>query len=833
MNEDEFPVDAPHDAVMPGPEFVQDVAEWVAAAFAGVARPGPDQRIEQEVRRQDHGVFALGKSCLGTPIKIGQQPFVHGLGTHANSEIAVTVPPRARVFKAQVGIDNNYDTQGKRGSVQFSIELDGREVFRTPTLHGGDEPAAVSLDLPAGVKQLILKVDTTPDGPGYDQSDWADACFVLEDGTRAWLDGAQADPLLMKCVPPFSFRYGDAPSAELLNTWPRTVETKDQPDRLEHRVHWTDPGTHLRVTALVTLYKRYAAVDWLLYFENQGQEDTPILADVQALDATLSIGPVQQPVVLHQIKGDTCGADTFLAGETPLVAGKEIRIAPVGGRSSNGSFPFMNLESAGRGLLTAIGWSGQWAAALTRDSAGATRFRAGMEQTHLRLHSGERIRSPRIVLLPWSGDRQTAHNRFRRLMLFCYVPQQGGRPVRPPVALQCYDRYNRALPEWGTEAGQLRAVRAAKDIGCDTLWLDAAWFPGDFPNGVGNWTCKLAEFPRGLKPISEACHAQGLKFMVWFEPERVAAGSQVAREHPEFVFGTPAPAGGLSGGLFKLSDPAARRWLTDLLSARIAEFGLDIYRNDFNIDPLKFWRENDAPDRQGMTEIRYIEGLYEMWDELRARHPGLLIDNCASGGRRIDVEMCMRSLPLWRSDMGCSQNPVDWNQVQCGGLSLYIPFHAVASWTPAPYDVRSVSSAGVVCQWDYLNEQFPLDQARASLAEARENQKFWIGDFYPLTPQSAAQDQWAAYQFHRPDLDAGIVLVFRRGESRYTGLNVRLRGLSPTSTYQVEFIDDAREKTSRTMTGEELLSSLEPRLSRPATSLLVRYGPATGAVRVP
>jgi len=44
--------------------------------------------------------------------------------------------------------------------------------------------------------------------------------------------------------------------------------------------------------------------------------------------------------------------------------------------------------------------------------------------------------------------------------------------------------------------------------------------------------------------------------------------------------------------------------------------------------------DRDTPDRQGMTEIRYVEGLYEMWDELRAKHPGLLIDNCASGGRR-------------------------------------------------------------------------------------------------------------------------------------------------------------------------------------------------------
>jgi len=105
-------------------------------------------------------------------------------------------------------------------------------------------------------------------------------------------------------------------------------------------------------------------------------------------------------------------------------------------------------------------------------------------------------------------------------------------------------------------------------VGCDTHWLDAAWFEGGFPNGVGNWFCPPRNFPNGLKPLSDACHQMGLKFLLWFEPERVAPGTQIAREHPEFVFG------GDKGGLFKLSDPAARRWLTDLLSRRITEFGL-------------------------------------------------------------------------------------------------------------------------------------------------------------------------------------------------------------------------------------------------------------------
>jgi alpha-galactosidase len=280
---------------------------------------------------------------------------------------------------------------------------------------------------------------------------------------------------------------------------------------------------------------------------------------------------------------------------------------------------------------------------------------------------------------------------------------------------------------------------------------------------------------------------------------------------------------GGKGGLFRLNDPAARRWLTELLARRIAEYGVDIYRNDFNMDPLDFWRRNDPPDRQGMTEIRYVEGLYRMFDDLRAKFPGLLIDNCASGGRRIDLEMCMRSVPLWRSDTGCSPGHLDWNQSQTWGLSQYLPLHIVCGWTPAPYEFRSSATAGAVAEWGYLDENFPVDLAIAAIAETRENQKYWYGDFYPLTPCTTAPDAWMAYQLHRPDLDAGLVLAFRHPESDYTGRAVRLKALNADRLYTVEFIDDARNKERKTLSGRELMSALDIRLSGKGSSLVIRY----------
>ena len=821
----DIPADAPQDAVMAGPAEIQEMQDWASAVFTGRVPPGHAPAVRVVVRRQDHSMLRFGLSCMETPIQIGKRKFKHGLGTHANSELLLRLPPDAREFKAFVGLDNNFDTEGVQGSVQFSVEVAGKAVFRTPVMRGTNGPVPVRVTLPLDTRELVLKVDATADGPSHDQADWADACVVTGDGKVHWAD-AGPQPFT-RTLRPFSFRYAGTATGMALKDWHRVAETNETPSRIWYKVSWTDPATSLRVNATASAFKRYPAVEWVLEFENTGTEDTPLIEQVQALDVQLRTGYFRKPVTLHHLLGDVCGERSFLPLESEVAPGKPVALAPEGGRSSNGAFPFFNVQYGDEGIIAAIGWSGQWRATLDRAASGPTTLRAGMEKMSLSLHPGEKIRTPRILVMPWKGDRVTAHNRFRRLMLFEYAPRLNGRPMAMPIALQCFDRYVNKLPDWGTEATQVRAARAAYNTGCDMHWLDAAWFEGGFPNGVGNWFCPSERFPRGLKPISDACHQLGLKFIVWFEPERVAQGSQIAREHPEFVFG------GDKGGLFKLNDPAARSWLSELLSRRINEFGMDAYRNDFNIDPLPFWRQADATNRVGLTEIRYVEGHYALWDELLARHPGLFIDNCASGGRRIDLETCRRSVPLWHSDTGCSPGHADWNHTQVYGLSLYVPLFSGCAWTPDLYELRSAATTGVICQFPVLDEGFSFNSARAALAEIKETQRYWYGDFYPLTPCVPGPGSMFAWQLHRSDLGAGAVFAFRHSECPYPVLQAGLRGLNAGASYHVDFFEEGRSHQRRTLTGKQLATNVELRMSKRGTSLLVRYKQAAAPVLAP
>ena len=824
MLDTDIPTLAPNDDIMAKPADIMQVQDWASLAFTGQHAAGAQSHVEMQVINQDYNLLQFGKSCLETPIKLGNQTYTHGLGTHANSEILVQVPKGVNRFIAMAGVDNNSITGGTRGSVQFIVKVNEEEVVHTDTLTAASAAVPIWVDIPAGVSQIRLIVDNAGDC-SCDQADWAEARFITTDNHVIYLDDNQPNSMLLSTAPPFSFVYNGISSKNFIDSWTRTSEMQDYDSKVVYNINWDDPVTNLRVSAVVTVFKLYPAVDWVVYFENRGSADTPIIENIQAADFLLRTSSDQQKAILHRIAGDSCSEGTFVPYDTDVSVSQSISMAPSGGRPSNTTaFPFFNYQYEDKGIIAAIGWSGQWKATLERLSNSPTRLQAGMELTHLVLHPGEKIRTPRVLLMDWKGDLQAAQNRFRRLMLFNYVPKQNNKPTRMPIALQTFDRYI-GRSGWATEAGQLDGVANAYNMGCDTYWLDAGWLLGGLPNGVGNWFPDSSRFPNGLKPIGDACHERDLRFILWFEPERVAAGSQIATEHPEWVFG------GSNGGLFKLSDDNARQWLTELLCSRIKEYGIDTYRNDFNIDPLGYWRGNDAADRQGMTEIQYVEGHYQMWDEMIARNPGLWIDNCASGGRRIDLESCMRSFPLWRSDTSCWAGHPEWDQVQSYGLCNYVPLFTASSWSPDAYTTRSSASTGVLCAWGYLEAGFPYDQAAAAIDEVKENQKYWYGDFYPITPCSSASDAFMAYQLHRSDLNEGAIFAFRHSNCTTASVTAQLKGIDPNTTYLIESIDDNRYKTLQVIPGSTLISSgYVINIPGTSSSRVIRYRPTSGTL---
>lgn len=616
---------------------------------------------------------------------------------------------------------------------------------------------------------------------------------------RTWSASAftVADPI-------FSAFYDGKPLRDEIGNW--TVKTEEKQftkDRAGRTIILTDPATHLEIRCAVVEYAGFPAVEWVLTLHNAGDKDTPILEGIRPMD--WRIPWAEDGVTIHYSLGDSNDGKSF-APMTKTLSPSDSEpfvLAPTGGRSSEDYMPFFNIEGKGRGIVMAVGWSGQWETGFEYGGAPAMRVRSGMQTTHLRLHPGETIRTPRMLLVFWKGDDPLrSNNLLRQLLIAHYLPRRNGELVLAPIC----GSTGEVDPDGTYEGPHVRRMLPYAKRGIEVFWSDMdpqQWYPGGFPEGTGTWEPDLTKYPHGLKPIGEAAHAAGLQYLLWFEPERVAKGTFIAREHPDWV------SGGKDGGLFKLHIPEARKWITDYIDKQVTEAQIDWMRWDFNTQPLKAWKKSDEKDRQGMTEIGHITGLYAMWDEYRQRHPGLVIDLCASGGRRNDLESLMRGLPLWHSDMPCLAKPKpEADQLQNAGLFRWIPLHGSGMFDLEPsYAFRSNMTTGnILCS---INDKgmvgegapAPDDPVVCTVAIYKKVRPYLLGDFYPLFPHGDATNVWYANQFHRTDLDAGMVQVFRRENCTEDNTILHLKGLSPDKKYELNTEDDPKV---RTMTGAEL-----------------------------
>ena len=641
-------------------------------------------------------------------------------------------------------------------------------------------------------------------------------CSVCEG--RNWLDGILGTEA-QGGARPFSFVLDGRPSSQLLANW--STETRIErldADRTRLATAWTDPATGLRVTCDAVRYADFPALDWVLYFENTGKVDTPVIESIQAADLTIR-SPLGGEVayLLHRTNGAPANPTDFEVSRLAVDPNHAVTMSGGGGRSSNKDFPFFKVETGMGSLIFAVGWSGQWQATLECPDRQRLHVTAGLELTRFRLHPGERVRTPRILVLHWEGDTLESNAQFRQLIYKHYCAKRGGRvPLPIPFVNTCFTRGGGWLNECNAE-NQVLLIKAYAPIGVEALITDAGWFEGGWPSGAGNWVPRKDAYPQGMAPVAKAAKEHGMVYGLWFEPERVVAGTPIHREHPEWC---------LAGGkqpqetyLLNFGLPEVQDYMFRIVKGFMDLDGFAFYRQDFNMDPLAYWRYNDAPDRQGITEIKYIEGLYAYWDRIAREYPDSIREECASGGRRIDLETVMRMHLHQESDYWFD-NEVD--QARIWALSQYLPNNVFD--TPLTrlddYSFRSTMACSLIPGWIADEPGFDKHRAKQLMNRYRKLRHLLVGAWYPLLPYSRDCRHWMAYQFHRPDLDQGVVLVFRRPESRYKTVELTLRGLSADKTYELDFETLNAKTTGR---GQDLTQRLEITIPEPGSSELITY----------
>jgi hypothetical protein len=118
------------------------------------------------------------RSAAGGPLMLRGAEYFLGLGMHSRSKVTYDLHAEYRKFSSVVGID---DAAQGLGSVVFSVEIDGRVIYKSPLLTGRDQPLQIGpLDV-TGAKQLALMVDFAARGDIRDYADWCDPILIRAD----------------------------------------------------------------------------------------------------------------------------------------------------------------------------------------------------------------------------------------------------------------------------------------------------------------------------------------------------------------------------------------------------------------------------------------------------------------------------------------------------------------------------------------------------------------------------------------------------------------------------------------------------------------------------
>lgn len=683
---------------------------------------------------------------------------------------------------------------------------------------------------------------------------------------------------------PFSFNYGG--QAFDTRTWKYSQISANSWSYL-------DRERKLLVTIKMESYLDFGATKWYLTFENLGSSTTKLIDNVQVANLNLigAITSINQRFSIFYNAGalgddprnDGSAAATPVSDFTPILNSPppnvSLQFTSSQGRSSSGVMPYFNIQypDTRSGLIVAIGWSGQWRNSFAVDGTGTNfSIKAGQQYFSAQLRPGEKVRTPAILIMPWTGENYfVGQNQFRQLMLKYFTPKDSNGQAPKPIGAA-----STALLASAWERLRATDIKNAitniknSGIPLNTIWNDAGWYPvltrdqnpqlydyltprgadNLWLTGLGDWMSDPVRYPSDYRDVSEAAHQAGFKSLLWFEPERVSlparAYSRLASQYQLLQDPVNEPYHPQLFELINFSDGNVVNQQSDLFKQKINLFGLDIFRQDFNINQvLSYWQKNDANQsaamggisRTGITEAAYIAGLYNFWDTLRAAHPDLVIDNCASGGRRLDFEALSRTVALWRSDR--VWDPVE-QQNQMLGLAMWVPLQGrgTDSVTSLPayglsgdellkYKIRSgYGWTGVYAfNWNALTPAtsqllkkevtqlfgpLPGQLNNTSLAE------IFKGDFYSMDYSQQLSvvpvklpglmlsslgnlSTWTGWQFVRPDLDISVVQLFKRSKEASSSNRFVLKGLKSNQVYSVKDLDTG---ISQTIAGQTLLN---------------------------
>ncbi len=788
---------------------------------------------------------------LGGTLTIAGIEFEKGLRTHPDpnypAEFVYDISGYDyNTFYARVG----KDSYGGGGHVQFIVLADGEKVAESPLLTQGDN-YELACDI-TGCQILTLQVTDGGDGVAADSAAWGNAllCYdaltdiVPEQVTPTPDDGLEpmekyAAYLADLATFPISFRYDGRTyrgfSSEHFTENDRKVNKGEKGTATTVTLTHLDSGVTVRVEAVV--YPAYNAFEWTVYFTNNTETRTKTFSHIKGANMTFW---GDAPAV-EGIKGDYEGR--YSPYRTELTSA--YKDSSLSGRPSHDAFPYYNLEYGTGGVMIAVGWPGTFFANFepvkTPDGI-ATVFSAGQQGLTAYLEPGETIRTPLNAFVFYDEQGDAATNAWRDWMIDCNMPTTGEDEalIEPLLSASTSWLYNCMTS--ATEQSQIDAIKAYLDHGIelDAWWMDAGWYLGRgdaFISALdqsGNWKVDTKRFPTAFKAISDLAAENNMRTILWFEPELFRLSvEEILATNPGFsrdwVLGNLLN----NGKLVDMGNPDFRAWLIECVTGILDTGGISVYRQDFNESPGNVWRANDEEGRDGMTENAYCQGYLSYWDAIIAHNPDGFIDNCASGGGRLDLESMRRSVVLHRTDAATSALDYAEVQVMNNSLAQWLvffggPTNSYLTETIDLYALRSVFAPAMTLNYNVNSKTEKWALLEALMEEWEVINDYYYADYYELLSGGTQNNEFRAWEYFDEDKNEGFIQVFRSARTKEDTAILKLKGLDPNHTY---VLTDFNKTNSITAKGSELMAGYTVTLAEARSAATIFIG--SEAIEVP
>ncbi|MBB6730656.1 alpha-galactosidase [Cohnella zeiphila] len=541
---------------------------------------------------------------------------------------------------------------------------------------------------------------------------------------------------------------------------------------------------------------------------------------------------------------ESTNGQEFSPKSVPLAGTKVLETTA--GRSSKGMHPWFALSDVhGGALAAAVAWSGNWIFRFEPLDGGAYRVTGGMSDWAFakELRPGETMESVPVLYaaLPEGGPDAVSVEFGRWGLRFWYPRNEMSRRV--PVAWNHWWPYeDSAINEEVFRAN----VDKAAELGVEVCTLDAGWFGEPDPHcndHLGwsenvDWVLKRGDwhkintlrFPSGIRSLSDYVHAKGMKFGIWCEIEALGVKSDVYVERPEL----PAFRDGTSLGYVCLGNPDARDWAFGVLERLIVEYKADWIKLDFNLDPRAGCNRTDHGHGAGDGLYEHYLGYYELLERVRAKYPDVYLENCSSGGLRIDLGLARHTHGAFLSDPDFTRHHL---QLFWGASLMLHPsacFHFTWSQTIVHYDSNldkdPIKPGMPRHKFDYLIRANMLngfgisyrlpelpDWAARRLRELigfyKETMRRFVGeaDMHRLTGQTIRDgrgDSWNAFLYVMDGAEEAMLCAFRLADSE-PERRLRLVGLDPSAAYEIRAADGGwtQEESGAALIEEGLLLS--------------------------